>query len=158
MKFWFVYCGCLPFDRKIRLGWKHNGKRFTSFTVEILHLFVALNPNQGQICVAWVWNREGTEKLADGKQHSIWFVPTEMKGLPQNLLLNFLLKFPEKWPYHWPWLPSGISEIFYQMVSTLYVHENFENLDIYSCKLVGLVVGIRIIPALKYLHRSNFIL
>ena len=69
------------------------------------------------ICVAWVWNREGTEKLVNGKQHSVWFVPTGMKGLPQNVLLNFRLEFPKS--DLTIYLPSGISEIFCQMVSTV---------------------------------------
>ena len=72
---------------------------------------------KGRICVAWVWNREGTEKLVNGKQHSVWFVPTGMKGLPQNVLLNFRLEFPKS--DLTIYLPSGISEIFRQMVSTL---------------------------------------
>ena len=70
---------------------------------------------KGQICVAWVWNREGTEKLVNGKQHSVWFVPTGMKGLPQNVLLNFRLEFPKS--DLTIYLPSGLSEIFRQMVS-----------------------------------------
>ena len=48
---------------------------------------------KGRICVAWVWNWEGTEKLVNGKQHSICFIPTWMKGLPQKVLLNFRLEF-----------------------------------------------------------------
>ena len=56
---------------------------------------------KGRICVAWVWNREGTEKLVNGKQHSVWFVPTGMKGLPQNVLLNSV-GISEKWSYHLP--------------------------------------------------------
>ena len=44
---------------------------------------------KGRIWIAWVWNREGTEKLVNGKQHFVWFVPTGMKGLLQNALLNF---------------------------------------------------------------------
>ena len=71
---------------------------------------------KGRICVAWVLNREGTEKLVNGKQHSVWFVPTGMKGLPQNVLLNFRLEFPKS--ELTIYLPSGISEIFCQMVST----------------------------------------
>ena len=71
---------------------------------------------KGRICVAWVWNREGIEKLVNGKQHSVWFVPTGMKGLPQNVLLNFRLEFPKS--DLTIYLPSGISEIFRQMVST----------------------------------------
>ena len=74
---------------------------------------------QGRICVAWVWNREGTEKLVNGKQHSVWFVPTGMKGLPQNVPLNFRLEFPKS--DLTIFLPSGISEIFRQMVSTPWV-------------------------------------
>ena len=64
----------------------------------------------------WVWNQEGTEKLVNGKQHSIWFVQTGMKELPQNVLLNFQLKFPKSGLTIY--LPSGILEIFCQMVST----------------------------------------
>ena len=58
----------------------------------------------------------GTEKLVNVKQHSVWFVPTGMNGLPQNVLLNFRLEFPKSdlTIYH----PSGSSEIFCQMVST----------------------------------------
>ena len=66
--------------------------------------------------VAWVWNQERTEKLVNGKQHSVWLVPTGMKGLPQNVLLNFRLEFPKSdLTIH---LPSGISEIFCQIVGT----------------------------------------
>ena len=68
---------------------------------------------KGRICVAWVWNREGTEKLVNGKQHSVWFAPTGMKGLPQNVLLNFRLEFPKRGLTIN--LPSGISEIFCQI-------------------------------------------
>ena len=75
-----------------------------------------LKPKKGRICVAWVWNREGTAKLVNGKQHSVWFVPTGMKGLPQNVFLNFRLEFPKSDLTIYP--PSGISEIFCQMVST----------------------------------------
>ena len=73
----------------------------------------------GRICVARVWNREGTEKLVNGKQHSVWFVPTRINGPPQNVLLNFRLEFPKS--DLTIYLPSGISEIFCQMVSTLWV-------------------------------------
>ena len=55
--------------------------------------------------------------MVNGKQHSVWFVPTGMKGLPQNVLLNFRLEFPKSDPTIY--LPSRISEIFRQMVSTL---------------------------------------
>ena len=58
----------------------------------------------------------GTEKLVNGKQHSVWFVPTGMNGLPQNVLLNFRLEFPKS--DLTIYLSSGISEIFCQMVST----------------------------------------
>ena len=66
--------------------------------------------------VAWLWNQERTEKLVNGKQHSVWLVPTGMKRLPQNVLLNFRLEFPKS--DLTIYLPSGISEIFRQMVST----------------------------------------
>ena len=39
-------------------------------------------------------------KSGNGKQHSLWFVRTRMKGLPQNVLLNFRLEFPKS--YHLP--------------------------------------------------------
>ena len=39
-----------------------------------------------------------------------------MKGLPQNVLLNFRLEFPKS--DLTIYVPSGISEIFCQMVST----------------------------------------
>ena len=94
--------GCIPFDRKIRLGCpKHNGKRFISLPQKC-HISYGLNPKKGRICVAWVWGREGTEKLVNGKQHSVWFVPTGMNGLPRNVVLNFRLEFPKKWPYQLP--------------------------------------------------------
>ena len=40
-----------------------------------------------------------------------------MNGLPQNVLLNFRLEFPKS--DLTIYLPSGISEIFCQVVSTL---------------------------------------
>ena len=58
--------------------------------------------------------------MVNGKQHSIWFVPTGMNGLPQNVLLNFRLEFPKS--DLTIYLPSGISDIFCQMVST---HGNY---------------------------------
>ena len=54
--------------------------------------------------------------MVNGKQHSVWFVPTGMKGLPQYVLLNFRLEFPKS--DLTIYFPSGISEIFRQMVST----------------------------------------
>ena len=75
-----------------------------------------LNAKKGQIYVDQVWNREGTEKLVNGKQHSVWFVPTEMNGLSQNALLNFRLEFLKS--DLTIYLPSGISGIFCQMVRT----------------------------------------
>ena len=79
----------------------------------------------GRIHVACIWNREGTEKLVNGKQHSVWFVPTGMKGLPQNVLLNFRLEFPKS--DLTIYLPSGIFEIFCQMVSTPGVENDITN-------------------------------
>ena len=112
----YVVHGCLPFNRKIQLGCrKHNGKWFTSLP-QNCHIRYGLNPKKGRICVAWVWNRVGIEKFVNGKQHSIWFVPTGMNGLPQNVLLNFRLEFPKS--DLTIYLPSGISEILCQMVST----------------------------------------
>ena len=50
--------GCLPFDRKIRLGCrKHNGKRFTSLP-QNCHIRYGLNPKRGE----FVWRESGTEK------------------------------------------------------------------------------------------------
>ena len=99
--------GCLPFDREVRLGCrKHNGKRFTSLP-QNCHIRYGL---KGRICVALVWNREGTEKLVNGKQHSVWFVPTRMTGLPQNVLFHFRWEFAKRGPNIY--LPCRISKIF----------------------------------------------
>ena len=76
------------------------------------------------LCSVNLEPRQGTEKLANGKQHSIEFVPTGMKGLPQNVLLNFRLEFPKS--ELTIYLPTGISEIFFQMVSTPHVLLNSE--------------------------------
>ena len=54
--------------------------------------------------------------MVNGTQHAFWFVRTGMKGLPQNVLLNFRLEFPKS--DLTICLRSGISEIFFQMVST----------------------------------------
>ena len=118
--FHMIVPGCLPFDRKIRLGCpKHNRKRFISL-LQKCHIRYGLNPKKGRVCVASVWSREGAEKLVNGMQHSVWFVPTGMNGLPQNcpskLTLNFRLEFPKS--DLTIYLPSGISEILFQMVST----------------------------------------
>ena len=95
--------GCLPFDRKIWLGFESIivsnfpvfCRTFTSVTVWI--------QKKVTICVAWVWNY--TKKLVNGKQYFVWFIPTGMNGLPQNVLhLHFR---SEKSPYHL-YLPSGI--------------------------------------------------
>ena len=75
----------------------------------------------GRIRVAFIWNREGTEKLVNGKQHSVWFVPTGMK----NLVLDFRLEFPKS--DLTIYLPSGIFEIFCQMVSTPGVENDIRN-------------------------------
>ena len=64
----------------------------------------------GRIRVAFIWNREGTEKLVNGKQHSVWFVPTGMK----NLVLYFRLEFPK-------------SDLLYQIVSTPGVENDIRN-------------------------------
>ena len=77
------------------------------FTVEMPHP-LPFESEKGRICVAWVWNREGTEKLVNGKQQSVWFVATGMRGLPR-------LEFPRS--DLTIYLPSGISDIFRQMVS-----------------------------------------
>ena len=116
LTFFAPWYGCLPFDRKIRSGsQKHNGKQYTSLP-QNCYIRYSLNPKKGRICVARVWNREGTEKLVNGKQHSVWFVRTGMNRLPQNVLLNFRLEFPKS--DLTIYLPSRISEIFCQMVST----------------------------------------
>ena len=102
-----------------------------------LHL-LRFASKKGRICVACVWNREGTEKLVNVKQHSVWFVRTGMKGLPQNVLLNFWLEFPKsELTIN---LPSVIYEIFCQMVSTVGLGKvgvgwgvHFKN----SCRLGG---------------------
>ena len=69
--------------------------------------------------MAWAWNQEGTEKLVNGKQHFIWYVPSGMNGPPQNVHLNFWLEFLKS--DLTIYLPSRILEIFCQMVSTLVV-------------------------------------
>ena len=69
--------------------------------------------------MAWAWNQEGTEKLVNGKQHFIWYVPSGMNRLPQNIHLNFWLEFLKS--DLTIYLPSRILEIFCQMVSTLVV-------------------------------------
>ena len=105
----------LPFDRKIRLGCrKHNGKRFTRLQ-QNCHIHYGLNPKGENLCKARLEPRRNRE-MVNGKQHSIWFVPTGMNGLPQNVLLNFRLEFPKS--DLTIYLPSGLSEIFCQMVST----------------------------------------
>ena len=66
--------GCLPFDRKIRLGCrKLNGKRFTSLPQNCLICY-GLNPKRGEYtCVARVWNRPSTRTSfsSDSKQITI---------------------------------------------------------------------------------------
>ena len=60
--------------------------------------------------------------MVNGKQHCVWLVPTGMKGLPQNFQLameykhQLMLVFPKS--NLTIYLPSGISEIFCQMVRT----------------------------------------
>ena len=81
------------------------------------------------IWVAWVWNRKGTEKLVNGTQNSVWFVPTVMNGLPQIVLLNFRFEFPKS--DLTIYLLSGISEIFGQMViSTQGIHKYGQSMTI----------------------------
>ena len=65
----------------------------------------------------FVQRESGTDKFVNGKQHYVWFVPTGMNGLPQNVPLNFRLEFPKSDLTIYP--PSGISEVFCQMESTL---------------------------------------
>ena len=55
---------------------------------------------KGRICVDWVWNREGTEKLVNDKQHSVWFELTTSK-----CTLQFSVGISEKWSYHLPSRP-----------------------------------------------------
>ena len=100
---------------KIRLGcWKHNGKRFTSLRQKC-HIRYGLNPKKrANLCSLSLEARRKRE-LVNGKQHSLWFVPTGMNGLHQNVLLNFRLEFPKS--DLTIYLP-GISEVFCQMVST----------------------------------------
>ena len=82
-------------------------------------------------------------KLVNGKQHSVFFLPTGMKGLPQNVLLNFRLEFPKS--DLTIYLPSGISEIFCQMVSTpghANWHQNHKVINVLVCGLVlSLLIG-----------------
>ena len=70
-----------------------------------------------RIRVAWVWNREGTEKLVNVKQNSICFIPTGMKARTTwKHTPQFLVGISEKWPYHLPSIQN--LEIFCQIVST----------------------------------------
>ena len=56
-----------------------------------------------RIRVAWVWNREGTEKLVNVKQNSICFILTGMKARTTSKHTpQFLVGISEKWPYHLP--------------------------------------------------------
>ena len=61
---------------------------------------------------------------------SFWFIPIGMNGPPQNVLLNFRLEFPKS-DFN-IYLPSGIFEIFCQMVSTLGVMKKLKNLVCFS--------------------------
>ena len=71
-----------------------------------------------RIRVAWVWNREGTEKLVNVKQNSICFIPTGMKARTTSKHTpQFLVGISEKSDLT-IYLPSRISEIFCQIVST----------------------------------------
>ena len=103
--------GCLPFDREIRLGCrKHNGKRFTSLP-QNCHIRYGLNPKKGAyLCSVSLEPRRNREILVNGKQHSVWFVPTRMKWLPQNVVFRFRLEFAKSGPNIY--LPSRISKIF----------------------------------------------
>ena len=69
------------------------------------------------------------KKLVNGTQNSVSFVPTGMNGLPQNVLLNFRFEFPKG--DLTIYLPSGVSEIFCQMViSTQGIHEHGQSMTI----------------------------
>ena len=147
--------GCLPFDGKMQLGCrKHNGKPFTSLP-QNCHLRYGLNPKRGE----FVKRESGTEKLVNGKQHSVWFVPTGMNRLPQNVLLNFRLEFPKN--DLTIYLPFGISEIFCQMVSTLGFPGCWEaiSIELLAIGLFGLYVVGRIskeIPLLVISYSAIF--
>ena len=90
--------GCLPFDRKVRLGCrKHNGKRFSSLP-QYWNIRYGLNAKKGLICVEWVWNREigkwwATFRLVRTNRNE----QTTSKRTPQ-----FSVGISEKWPYHLP--------------------------------------------------------
>ena len=76
---------CLPFDRKIWLGrQKHNVSNLPVYCR--IATCITVKSKKGT-------NASGTEKLVNGKQQSVWFVPMGMKRLPQNVLLNFQLDF-----------------------------------------------------------------
>ena len=108
-----VHSGLLPRPGNFpRLGCqKHIGKRSTRLT-QNFHIHTSIDSKKGanlcSICLEARRNRE--------KQHSIWFVPTGMNGLPQNILLYFELECLKS--NLTIYLPSGISEIFCQMVSS----------------------------------------
>ena len=132
--------GAYRFDRKMRLGCRKHNSLFQAFRQQSagVNALPSERLEQAKSIVVsdfpvyqgmahplrfeskkwgeFVQRESGTEKLVNGKQHSVWFVPTGMKGLPQNVLLNFRLEFPKS--DLTIYLPSGISEIFCQMVST----------------------------------------
>ena len=89
--------------------------------------------------------------MVNSKRHSIWFVPTGMKGLPQNVLLNFWLEFPKG--DLTIYFPSGIPDIFCQMVST---HGNYFSLRFLESKNPSKFVRIcRIIRLDGYWYKSE---
>ena len=59
-----------------------------------IHICYSLYPKKGQIGVAWAWNQEGTEKLVNGKQHFIWYVPSEWTDYLKTYTSIFCWNFP----------------------------------------------------------------
>ena len=57
---------------------------------------------KGWICVAWVWDREGTKKLVNGKQHSRLVLTNRNERTTSKCTPQFLVGISEKWPHRLP--------------------------------------------------------
>ena len=84
-------------------------------TLTLLH-DTTITPRNVIITANCITKARLAKGILTNKTHSVWFVPTGMNGLPQNVLLNFRFEFSRSdlCIYH----SSGISEIFCQIVST----------------------------------------
>ena len=81
---------------------KHNGKRFNSLP-QNCHIRYSLNPKMGRICVAWVWNRERTEKFVNGNCNILFgSYQNRNERTTSKRTFQFSIGISEKWPYHLP--------------------------------------------------------